>query len=159
MVYFLTLLACLFVGPLSAANFGDVEYHLPIEGWKIIKELKTTEGKDQTTATYYAPENDTGEKHEQLFATAISSEPYKEAGQTQLEEAFFFAKPTILEKDGRSTLLEWNMENKLYGLIRQFSTEQGTVTILYQRSKTDRWEEDRLTWIDAFKKAKLISKK
>ena len=159
MAYILLLITCLFASPLAAATIGDVEYHLPIEGWKIIKELKTTEGKDQTSATYYAPENDTGEKHEQLFGAAISSEPYKVGSQTQLEEAFFFAKPTILEKDDQSTLLEWNMENKLYGLIRQISTEQGTVTILYQRSKTDRWEEDRLTWIDAFKEAKLISQK
>jgi hypothetical protein len=162
MIYFLTLITCLFTSPLVAEIIGNVEYQLP-KGW-VIKETSIEED-DNKTITYIqeSPPEETSAIFHVIANNHAGEAPDQEALAAfvlSLAEVYGNENVKILENDTQSVLFELSMGDEdidMGHLIRGFFSEQGTVILSYLHvERSGLFAANRDLWLKILKEAKQV---
>ena len=162
MKYILTLLSFLLLAPVFSETIGTVEYHLPqvAQEWEIGNVLQSKRG----LTLIYIPKDTQRQNakeffgvHENNFTSNIDDLASLKAGLTKGYPKMKIDL-WILENANNSILYEWAMiENeteKFHGLGRIFSTQDGTVLLLYQTENISDVAKARSVWLPILKDAK-----
>lgn len=161
--YILALVSCLIMTSAFAETLQNVEYHLPkvAQDWEIGNKLESEKG----ITLIYIPKGTRKQTFKEFFGVNINTHSSDPNDTFSLKNALKKLYPHLdinfreIEKTPSSVLYEWsakeNGQEKIYGLGRGFSTQDGSVLLSYQTENISDAARARSIWLLALKDAKI----